>query len=114
MAAQRFLACVRAVDTVARFGGDEFAIILGNLDDPKQAKGVAEKIVLAFAKGFTLQDGSERHVGASMGISIFPEHGNEMDSLLTAADRAMYESKRGGKNTFTYFTKNLPSEGVAP
>lgn len=114
MAAQRFLACVRAVDTVARFGGDEFAIILGNLDDPKQAKGVAEKIVLAFSKGFTLQDGSERHVGASMGISIFPEHGNEMDSLLTAADRAMYESKRGGKNTFTFFTKNLPSEGVAP
>ncbi|ADE12590.1 diguanylate cyclase with PAS/PAC sensor and hemerythrin-like metal-binding domain [Sideroxydans lithotrophicus ES-1] len=103
MAAQRFLACVRAVDTVARFGGDEFAIILGNLDDPLQAKGVAEKIVQAFAQSITLSDGRECTVGASVGISIYPDHGSAMDNLMTAADQAMYESKRHGKNTYTFY-----------
>ncbi|MBI5006131.1 MAG: bacteriohemerythrin [Nitrosomonadales bacterium] len=103
MSAQRFLACVRAVDTVARFGGDEFAIILGNLDAPEQAQGVAEKIVQAFGQSMGLADGSECTVGASVGISIYPNHGSAMDNLMTAADRAMYESKRSGKNTYTFF-----------
>jgi diguanylate cyclase (GGDEF)-like protein/hemerythrin-like metal-binding protein len=103
MAAQRFLACVREVDTVARFGGDEFAIILGNLDDSQQAKGVAEKVVQAFAQSMILADGGECSVGASVGISIYPEHGSAMDSLMTAADHAMYESKRRGKNTYSFF-----------
>jgi diguanylate cyclase (GGDEF)-like protein/PAS domain S-box-containing protein/hemerythrin-like metal-binding protein len=109
MSAQRFLACVRAVDTVARFGGDEFAIILGNLDAPEQARGVAEKIVQAFAQSMGLADGNECTVGASVGISIYPDHGSAMDNLLTAADRAMYESKRQGKNTYTFFR----DDGVA-
>jgi diguanylate cyclase (GGDEF)-like protein/hemerythrin-like metal-binding protein/PAS domain S-box-containing protein len=108
MAAQRFLACVREVDTVARFGGDEFAIILGNLDDPQQAKGVAEKIVQAFAHSMILADGSECSVGASVGISIYPEHGGAMDNLMTAADQAMYESKRLGKNTYTFYKGKAP------
>ena len=103
MSAQRFLACVRAADTVARLGGDEFAIILGNLDDPQQAEGVSEKIVQAFAQNMTLDDGRECTVGASVGISIYPEHGSAMDNLMTAADHAMYESKRRGKNTYTFF-----------
>jgi diguanylate cyclase (GGDEF)-like protein/PAS domain S-box-containing protein/hemerythrin-like metal-binding protein len=106
MAAQRFLACVREVDTVARFGGDEFAIILGNLDDPQQARGVAEKIVHAFAQSMALADGSECSVGASVGISVYPENGSAMDNLMTAADHAMYESKRIGKNTYTFFKEN--------
>ena len=108
IAAQRFLACVRAVDTVARFGGDEFAIVLGNLDDPQQAKSVAEKIVQAFARGLSLPDGHECNVGASVGISIYPEHGSAMDSLLTAADQAMYGSKSSGKNTYTFFPEGAP------
>jgi diguanylate cyclase (GGDEF)-like protein/PAS domain S-box-containing protein/hemerythrin-like metal-binding protein len=103
MSAQRFLACVRAVDTVSRFGGDEFAIVLGNLDEPQQAASVAEKIVQAFAQSLMLADGNECVVGASVGISIYPENGSAMDRLLTAADQAMYESKRRGKNTFTFY-----------
>lgn len=109
MAAQRFLACVRAVDTVSRFGGDEFAIVLGGLDGPQRARGVAEKIVHAFAQGMTLSDGNECHVGASIGISIYPEHGSAMDNLLTAADHAMYESKHRGKNTYTFFKEEASS-----
>ena len=108
MAAQRFLACVRAVDTVARFGGDEFAIILGNLEDPQQAQGVAEKIVQAFAHNLILSEGNECNVGASVGISVYPENGSAMDSLMTAADQAMYESKRRGKNTYTFYKEKAP------
>ena len=103
MAAQRFLACVREVDTVARFGGDEFAIILGNLDDSQQARGVAEKIVQAFAQSMALADGSECSVGASVGISVYPENGSAMDNLMTAADQAMYESKHIGRNSYTFY-----------
>lgn len=110
MAAQRFLACVRAADTVARFGGDEFAIVLGGLDDPQQAKSVAEKIVQAFASELTLPDGQVCHVGASVGISIYPEHGSALDSLLTAADQAMYGSKSSGKNTYTFFREKARAD----
>jgi diguanylate cyclase (GGDEF)-like protein/PAS domain S-box-containing protein/hemerythrin-like metal-binding protein len=105
VAAQRLLACVRAVDTVARFGGDEFAIILGTLDAPHQARSVADKIVQAFSIGLSLPDGKECQVGASVGISIYPEHGSAMDSLMTAADEAMYASKSRGKNTYSFFRK---------
>jgi diguanylate cyclase (GGDEF)-like protein/PAS domain S-box-containing protein/hemerythrin-like metal-binding protein len=110
MAAQRFLACVRAVDTVARFGGDEFAIILGNLDAPEQATGVAEKIVQAFGQSMGLADGGECTVGASVGISVYPDHGSAMDNLITAADHAMYESKRRGKNTYTFFKESVHAD----
>ncbi len=114
MAAQRFLACVRAVDTVSRFGGDEFAIVLGALDDPQQARSVAEKIVQAFAQGMTLPDGCECSVGASVGISIYPEHGSAMDDLMMAADHAMYDSKHGGKNTYTFFKRAASGNADMP
>ncbi|MGE5758095.1 MAG: bacteriohemerythrin [Sideroxydans sp.] len=114
IAAQRFLACVRAVDTVARFGGDEFAIVLGNLDEPQQAASVADKIVQAFSRGMSLPDGHECLVGASVGISIYPEHGSAMDSLLTAADHAMYGSKNSGKNTYTFFHDGAAADAHSP
>jgi diguanylate cyclase (GGDEF)-like protein/hemerythrin-like metal-binding protein/PAS domain S-box-containing protein len=103
MVAQRLLACVREVDSVARLGGDEFAIVAGEVDHPAEIEKVAEKILQAFAQPMALPDGQECRVGTSIGISIFPDNGNEMDSLLAAADAAMYDSKRGGKNTYTYF-----------
>src|SRR3970282_483403 len=105
---------VRAVETVARFGGDEFAIVLGSLEDPQQAKAVAEKIVQAFAQSIPLADGRECHVGASVGISIYPEHGSAMDNLMVAADRAMYESKRGGRNRYTFFQEVAPEQDESP
>jgi diguanylate cyclase (GGDEF)-like protein/PAS domain S-box-containing protein/hemerythrin-like metal-binding protein len=110
IAAQRFQACVRAVDTVSRFGGDEFAIVLGNLEEPQQAKIVAEKIMQAFSQSMTLSDGYVCMVGASIGISIYPEHGSTMDKLMTAADQAMYESKRSDKNALTFFHKETPKD----
>lgn len=103
MVAQRLLACVRGVDSVARLGGDEFAIVAGEIEHPAEVEKVAEKILQAFAQTMVLPDGQECRVGTSIGISIFPDNGNEMDSLLAAADAAMYDSKRTGKNTYTYF-----------
>jgi diguanylate cyclase (GGDEF)-like protein/PAS domain S-box-containing protein/hemerythrin-like metal-binding protein len=114
MAAQRFLACVRATDTVARTGGDEFAIVLGGLDDPQQAQAVAEKIVQAFAQSLTLPDGLDCRVGASVGISVYPEHGSAMDNLMVAADRAMYASKRRGKNTYSFFQPEAAAADDGP
>lgn len=103
MVAQRLLACLRAVDTVARLGGDEFAIIIGELDNPAEVERIAEQILQAFSQPMVLPDGEECTVGSSIGISIYPDNGDEMDSLLAAADAAMYDSKHKGKNTYTYF-----------
>ena len=110
MAAQRFLGCVRAVDTVARFGGDEFAVVVGNLKSAQQAAMIAEKIVELFADEVELTDGVTCKVGVSIGVSIFPEHHTTLEGLLSAADQAMYFSKRAGKNTYTYYTVPEASE----
>lgn len=113
MVAQRLLACVRAVDSVARLGGDEFAIVAGELEHPAEIEKVAEKILQAFAQNLILPDGQECNVGVSIGISTFPDNGNEMDSLLAAADAAMYESKRNGKNTYSFFGGDPLPDGDA-
>lgn len=102
-ASQRLQACTRATDTLARFGGDEFALILGGLEDVQQAEVVARKIIQAFAADITLAGGIVCHVGISIGISLFPEHGTAMDSLLAAADHAMYACKHQGKNSYALF-----------
>lgn len=101
--AQRLLSCVRAVDTVARLGGDEFAIIVGEMENPTEIERVTEQILQAFTPLIMLPNGQQCVVGVSMGISLYPDNGNEMDSLLAAADAAMYDSKHSGKNTYTYF-----------
>ncbi|MDD4977463.1 MAG: bacteriohemerythrin [Gallionella sp.] len=103
MSAQRLLACVRESDTVVRFGGDEFAIILCNLESPNHAAVVAEKLVQAFEMKMSHHNGMESCVGLSVGISIFPLHANTMDGLLSASDQAMYMSKQAGKNTYRLF-----------
>jgi len=113
MSAQRFGACVREVDTVARLGGDEFAIVLSSLDDPVQARLVAEKLIEAFAPPFQLPNGVACKVGVSIGISIYPEDAGEIDSLLSTADSAMYASKKKGKNTYTFYGNTPRTAGEA-
>jgi diguanylate cyclase (GGDEF)-like protein/hemerythrin-like metal-binding protein/PAS domain S-box-containing protein len=109
MASQRLLACTRAADTLSRFGGDEFALIIGNIDDAQQAAVVAKKILQAFEVEMTLTNMIVCRVGISIGISLYPENGAAMDSLLAAADHAMYSCKRQGKNTYAFFSEN-PAE----
>ncbi len=100
--AQRWQACVRDVDTLARMGGDEFAIIVGNLKRPDHASSIAEKLINALSSEVVLTSNQKCRIGASIGISIYPNHATEMDTLVATADAAMYESKEKGKNTFTF------------
>ena len=100
--ARRFLSTVRTSDTVARIGGDEFVVVLGDLSDPVEAGRIAVKMLAVLEPAIPLAEGSTCRVGASIGISVFPVNGGEMNGLLEAADDAMYRSKQSGKNRFTY------------
>lgn len=108
--AKRWLSAVREIDTVARLGGDEFAIIVGGLESSESATNVAQKLIDVLHKDIELPDGRFGHVGASVGIAIYPDNGREIDSLLAAADTAMYLSKARGKNTLTFSEHHADSE----
>jgi len=99
--AKRLSGLVRQADTVARLGGDEFVMLLhevGSLDD---ATTVARKVLTAVAEDIPLGHGDTARVGASIGISLWPDNGTCVDDVLVAADMAMYQSKKKGKNCFT-------------
>lgn len=105
-AAQRIQGNLREVDTVARLGGDEFTVVLPYIKSNREVDIVAQKIIDSLAMPFEL--GSDLgYVSASMGITIFPFDGNENAALLQNADQAMYESKRLGKNRFSYYTPTM-------
>ncbi|GAB4062424.1 diguanylate cyclase domain-containing protein [Uliginosibacterium sediminicola] len=92
---------IRESDSVARLGGDEFILILQDTDSGKAALHVAANIHLALLDG--LQIGPlQLELGASIGISAYPEHGHDMHALIAAADKAMYDAKRQGKGTSRY------------
>jgi len=99
-AAGRIQMQVRESDTVARIGGDEYAIILPKIASPQDAAVVAGKIVESLCAGFSLA-GAERatiEIGVSIGVGIFPRDGGDLDALLKAADTAMYKAKQSGNN----------------
>ncbi|WP_026432095.1 GGDEF domain-containing protein [Paracidovorax oryzae] len=95
--AQRLLACVRASDTVARLGGDEFVVLIEGFHFAEHATSAAEKILAAFGEPFDLE-GHRLSILPSIGVSIYPDHGDEEHSLLFHADGAMYRSKKSGGN----------------
>ncbi len=96
----RLKAAVREYDTVARIGGDEFAILLDTLDDVAEAECVAQRVLSSLAPPMRVAD-HDVEVTASMGISVFPAGGSAADELLRSADRAMYRAKRAGRNTYS-------------
>lgn len=96
-AAQRMRDCVRESDTVGRFGGDEFVVLLPRVEVPDDALRVAEKIRSALVAPF-LVSGLSLEVSSSIGVALYPEDGRSESSLLLAADRAMYEAKRSGRD----------------
>jgi diguanylate cyclase (GGDEF)-like protein/PAS domain S-box-containing protein len=109
--ARRLLSCVREGDTVARVGGDDFVVILEDLDDePLQAaaqtEAASEKIRAVISQPYSLQ-GYEYHCTASIGISLFRNHENSVDELLKRADTAMYQAKDAGRDTQCFFDANM-------
>ena len=105
-AAQRLNTCVREADTVARMGGDEFTVILGELEDLGSIERVAQDILHKFAQPFQLE-GEVAYISASIGITLYPEDATEIDALLKNADQAMYAAKHQGRNCFSYFTPSM-------
>ena len=96
---------VRAGDTVARLGGDEF-VLLVRLDETQEASEIAERVVRSLQGSIALA-GQEVHARPSVGISIAPQDGTAPESLLQAADTAMYAAKHGGKNHYRYFAEAM-------
>jgi diguanylate cyclase (GGDEF)-like protein/PAS domain S-box-containing protein len=104
--ARRLVACVREVDTVSREGGDEFVIILPDLERPENARVVADKILEELARPVEI-GGHEIHVTPSIGISHYPNDATDVHQLLKHADNAMYQAKDAGRNTVRFFTNDL-------
>lgn len=94
---RRLSACVRESDTVGRLGGDEFAVLLPRIAKPEGAMAVAEKIRRALHRPFDL-DGQQATISGSIGLALYPDHGESEDVLLKLADDAMYAAKRCGGN----------------
>jgi diguanylate cyclase (GGDEF)-like protein/PAS domain S-box-containing protein len=100
--ASRLCRAVRASDTVARLGGDEFVVLVPGIRTSEEAGQVAEKIIEALSEGFPLE-GRNLHITPSIGISVYPDDGNDVEALMRNADSAMYHAKASGRNNYQFF-----------
>ena len=99
---ERLYKMVRASDTIARYGGDEFTLIMPHLSSEKDAEVIVRKIIIAFNKPFRLDIG-EITVTASIGVAMYPLHGQDIDTLMSKADNAMYRAKAMGRNRYCWY-----------
>ncbi len=106
MASTRLQQCLREGDSVARIGGDEFVLVLPLPGDGTDAAGVASKALDVLTQPFVVE-GHELHVSGSIGISLYPDDGADVETLMRAADTAMYHAKETGRGKFQFFTATL-------
>jgi diguanylate cyclase (GGDEF)-like protein/PAS domain S-box-containing protein len=102
---------MRESDVVARLGGDEFLVMMDMINNPKDAEQVAQQIIYALQAEFII-DNKEIFISASIGISIFPKDGKDVDSAIKAADIAMYQVKNKGKNNLCFYSAELSKDVV--
>ncbi len=108
-AAERLKDCIRANDTVARFGGDEFILVLSDLRHVNNAINVANKIIDSFSKPFNINK-MLLYVTTSIGITLYPLDDNDVDGLLKNADAAMYHAKDAGRNNFQLYSAEMTAK----
>ncbi|RQV59974.1 EAL domain-containing protein [Burkholderia cenocepacia] len=111
MVAERIVANVRANDTVARMGGDEFALVLEEIDDVRDVGRVARKLLDEVGRAIDIGD-REIFVTPSIGISIYPDDGTAAEDLILLADQAMYGAKSRGRNVFQFFESKMTSSAI--
>ncbi|ADI30699.1 GGDEF domain-containing response regulator [Methylotenera versatilis] len=104
--ADRLVAAVRKEDTVARFGGDEFVLVLWELDSPDGVSMLVSKVLMTLSEPYFI-NGRTIRISACAGVSIYPDHSEDMETLIKKADIALYESKRIGKNGFSIAVDSL-------
>jgi diguanylate cyclase (GGDEF)-like protein/PAS domain S-box-containing protein len=104
--AKRLLNCVRTPDTVSRQGGDEFVMLLQDLQEPEDAAATARRVLRAVAE-VHLADHCELHVTASIGVNVYPDDGLDVDTLIRNADIAMYQAKKNGRQNYQFFRQDM-------
>ncbi|CAG9931783.1 putative bifunctional diguanylate cyclase/phosphodiesterase [Candidatus Nitrotoga arctica] len=109
--AQRLVGCVRHSDTISRQGGDEFVALLPNIEHSKGAALCAQKILAALALPHLI-DQHELHISMSIGISIYPDDGQDAETQIKNADTAMYFAKNNGRNNFKFFKQEMNDRAV--
>ncbi len=110
--ASRISLVIRDSDVVARLGGDEFLVMMNFITQSDDAAIVAQKIIQEVQREFII-DGHEIFIGASIGISISFQDGNDVESLIKAADIAMYQVKNRGKNNYCFYSEDLSTNAIA-
>ncbi|HUX30182.1 MAG TPA: EAL domain-containing protein [Thiobacillus sp.] len=109
---RRLLGCVRQSDTISRLGGDEFVALLPDIDHPEDAALSAQKMLIAIALPHLINQ-HDLHIGASIGISIYPEDGLDAETLIKHADTAMFHAKDNGRNTYAFFEQEMTARAMA-
>lgn len=110
--AERLTDCVREEDTVSRIGGDEFVILVSNVRHLDAVSTVVDKLKKLFEQRVSLSNGEQLRLTGSMGVSVYPEDGQESETLLRNADTAMYRAKNSGRNNHAFYTQALTDESV--
>jgi len=106
---ERILGCLRAEDTLARFGGDEFCLLLPDIPSKESVASVAEKILKAVRQPFSINN-HELYLSTSLGIAIYPDTGTSGEALLRSADIAMYHVKGNGKDGYCFYSDVMGSD----
>jgi diguanylate cyclase (GGDEF)-like protein len=111
-AARRLEACVRHSDTVSRYGGDEFVVLLSEIEAAQDADHAAEKLIKSMAEPHLIGE-HRMNITVSIGISLYPDDGDNVEAVLRNADTAMYHAKRGGRNYYKRFIPEMNARLVA-